>query len=211
MGLVLHGLPNTVSVLRKPPCPLPSSKEDLQRQGEQLNNWFVRLVPKVLRDEPSSIIWDAHPRDIDTRIASTAMSNMHTLHTACPSPQGQALAEPMRVFSWYFLKSTRLNSSSKSPAVEHIGFQVDLSCLGIKIWHLKCLLWLVALLWKRFCRSKFPAVHAGGGVAVSRAVCRGQRMCLNWAGWQEKGYCRASGSLWYIYFSWVIDSFNTFC
>lgn len=44
-----------------------TSNEDLERQGDQLNNLFTRLVPKVLWDEPSSIIWDAHPRDIDTK------------------------------------------------------------------------------------------------------------------------------------------------
>lgn len=45
----------------------PTSKEDLERQGDQLNNLFARLVPKVLRDEPSSVIWGARPRDSDTK------------------------------------------------------------------------------------------------------------------------------------------------
>lgn len=40
------------------------------------------------------------------------------------------------------------------------------------MWHLKYILWLVAVLWKRFCQCKFPAVRAGSSVAVSRVHAR---------------------------------------
>lgn len=52
---------------RKASLTSATSEDHLKRQGELLNNLLARLVPKVLRDEPSSMIRAAHPRDTDPR------------------------------------------------------------------------------------------------------------------------------------------------
>lgn len=59
------------------------------------------------------------------------------------------------------LKSTRLNCSRVKADQGNVGhwLHMDLSCLGLTIWHLKYLLWLAALLlWNILSHSEFTTI-----------------------------------------------------
>lgn len=152
-----------------------ASKEDLERQGDQLNNVLARLVPKVTARRAKQPNLRCTPkRRCYPDLVSAGVSSTDAVPAAFRSTHGLAPAPRTRVLGRHLLKSTRLNRSAVKANQWNVG-----NCLPCGSLLPRCENLARGSTPLEQIQRKFTTIRRGDGLLAHEMICREQRMRLN--------------------------------